>query len=46
MENELSGACGTIGREERCVGSLVRNLSGRENFKHLGIDKKITLKQV
>jgi len=40
----LSGACGTVGREERCMRSLVRNLSGREIFKHL--DERIILKAV
>jgi len=40
----MGGACGTYGRQERCIGLWWGNLRERDHLEHLGIGGRIILK--
>ena len=42
----MGWACGTYGRQERCVRGFGRETEGRNHLEDLGIDVRITLKWI
>jgi hypothetical protein len=46
-ENQVGGACGTYGRQERCIQDFGGgNLRKRDHLEDLGIDGRIILKWI
>jgi hypothetical protein len=45
-ENEVGWACGTYGREEKCMQVLVGKFRGSEHLENLSIGGKIILKWI
>jgi hypothetical protein len=42
-EDEMGGACGVHGRDEKCK---MESLKGRDHLEGLGIDERVVLKRV
>jgi hypothetical protein len=42
----MAWACGTYGRQERCVQGFGRETEGRNHLEDLGIDVRIILKWI
>jgi hypothetical protein len=45
-EKEVGWACGTYGREEKCMQVLVGKFRGREHLENLSIGGKIIVKWI
>jgi len=42
----MGRACGTYGRQEKCVQGFGRETGGRDHLEDLGIDGRIILKRI